>query len=108
MSLTRAQLLGAERKRVSVQIPELGGAVTIQAPTAGGWLEYQRWLNGLDADSLDHATRIVALTAIDEEGKTILSEEDCRELPHDMLLRLARAAFDLTKVATVENAKGES
>ena len=53
--------------------------------------------------------RIVAITAVDDEGKPLLSDDDCRQLDHAVLTTLSRAAFDLTKSATgVEVAKGES
>ena len=107
MGLTKEQLLGQAPRRVEVAIA--GGTVTLQAPTAGAWLEYQRWLGSLPEDSLEHLMRIVAITAVDDEGKPLLSDDDCRQLDHAVLTTLSRAAFDLTKTATgVEVAKGES
>lgn len=108
MGLTRDQLLAAQRRRIEVEVPELGGVVILQTPTAGQWLEYQRFLGGLDEHDYAHAIRIVAITAVDAEGKQLLTDEDCRELPHTVLVRLSRAAFDLTSTKEVLAAKGES
>ena len=99
------------RKRATVVIPELSDAtVLLQSPSAGEWLDYQRWLQTLLPDSLDHLTRLVSLTAIDEDGEPLFTEEDCRNLPHYVLTALSRAAFDLTSTTDkkVEASKGES
>ena len=109
MGLTKEQLLAAPRAQRTVLVPHLG-EVTLRAPTAGEYLDYQRWLRGLEEDSFEHVTRIVALTAIDGEGKPLLTEEDCRNLPHSVLVFLSQEALALTKLTDekVDAAKGES
>jgi hypothetical protein len=111
MSL-RDRVRSLKPRRVRVAVPGHDLEVTLQAPTAGAWLEYQRWLMALPSDSLEHLTAIVALTAVDpEDGKPILTAEDCQQLPHDVLTTLARAAMELTHSTAdqgVAAAKGES
>lgn len=108
----RDTLRSLTRRRTTVALDGYDTEVTLQAPTAGAWLEYQRWLIALPQDSLEHLTAIVALTAIDpEDGKPILTAEDCQQLPHDVLTILARAAMELTRSTAdqgVTAAKGES
>jgi hypothetical protein len=102
--LTREALLGMRR---SVIVPVAGGQVRLQAPTAGVWLDYQAWLTALPEQSLDYLTRLIAITAVDEDGKPLLTDEDCRQLDHSTMTTLARAAIDLTK-SEVGAKQGES
>jgi hypothetical protein len=107
MSLTRADLLGRSRRRV--EVPVAGGVVILQAPTAGVWLEYSTYLSTLPEHSYEHVVRLVAITAVDDDGKPLLSDEDCRQLDYETMATLARAALAFTRTeAEVPKKQGES
>lgn len=107
MSLSRADLLGRARRRVAVHLD--GGEVWLQSPTAGTWLEYQSYIAGLPEHSYEHVVRLVAITVVDDEGKPLLSEEDCRQLDYTTMATLAREALALTKTESdVGTKQGES
>jgi hypothetical protein len=107
MGLTRAQLMGRKPRRIVV--PVTGGDVILQAPNAGAYLEYQSYLATLPPHSYEHVVRLVAMMAVDDDGKPLLSDADCRELDYDTMATLARAALDLTKTeGDVATKQGES
>jgi hypothetical protein len=104
--MTKEQLFArahANRKTVSVD------GVTLRSPLAGDWLDYQELIRTLPEHSFDHVVRLVSITAVDDEGKPLLSEADCRQLDTDTAMTLFRRAAELVKVgAEVETKQGES
>ena len=106
MGVTREQLFAkaqASRKTVVVE------GVTLRSPLAGDWLEYQEFIRTIPEHSFEHVIRLVSITAVDDEGKPLLSESDCRQLDTVTLTTLFREATELVKVSgEVGSKQGES
>jgi hypothetical protein len=108
MIATRSDLLMVGRRTATVELNGMDAPVLLQAPSMAAWLDYQEYLRTLGDASMDNLVRLVSMTVVDGEGKPLLTDEDCRALPHDVMIALARAAADLIKIPEAEPTKGKS
>jgi hypothetical protein len=113
MMLSRETILGMGRPREVVDVPELGGRVTIAAMNLADRLDYERLVATYADDSMDHIPALLAFTLISENGERLFTNEDVKglaELSAGVLFRLNRVAQRLNRIGDdeVTAAKGES
>lgn len=98
MSLTREQILGRVKgiapPRESVEIPALGGSITLRGMTTG---EAERFSDlHVKMQSRDFTARLIVATACDDEGQPLFTADDIPALSS-----LPQGTFDAAvKVAT--------
>ena len=87
MILTREAILGADDlKREKVDVPEWGGELYISTLSGAGRDAYEASIikvdshNNVKQDFNNMRAKLVARTAVDEEGERIFSDEDVAEL----------------------------
>lgn len=114
--LTAAELLKAEVPRETVEIPALGGCVTVRGMTGRERREFDRWF--LDDDgkvdeerNSQYRERLVLVCCVDESGQPMFSEDQIAELSNvraDVLERIAEAAGRVSGFVTDAAAKKNS
>lgn len=75
--LTREQILAAKPKTRTVNIPELGGEITIRGLTAHERDRYEIAIYSLDSAAKDqHRGMLLALSIVDANGNRMFGDDD--------------------------------
>jgi hypothetical protein len=86
--LTAADILGAEDLQpITVYVPEWNGSVRIRPVTAA---EALRFAEDLKKNESEAGLRMLAATAVDEQGKPLFTAEDVRKLSTKSLRAINR------------------
>lgn len=96
MYLSRSQILDSlDRKFEDVQVPEWGGTVRVGSFSAldRGAFEQSVYTEGKQVDMAAYRVRLCAATIVDEDGKTLFTQEDVEAL-------CAKSAAALDRVFT--------
>jgi len=99
--LTREQILGngeLNLKTVDVEIPEWGGVVRLREMRGRERMEYEEFVSQEGVGSADVITKLIVLTAVDEKGTRIFTDEDAERLKNlgtSVLLKIFNAAREL-------------
>lgn len=112
MTLTREEILAKriELPRQIVDIPELGGSVTIRTLTLKEVREIQK-LQKTNGEPLSIYPRLVALGCVDDNGNALFVGEDVKEidnLPWAATDAIAKAVLRLNKMMDEESTDGEN
>jgi hypothetical protein len=89
MALSRLQILASKPRTVSVNVPEWGGEVLLKPLTVGGLAHFMEVREKIS--SMQSFTLLLALSAVDENGKFLFDPNDhdtLKELPFDVVKRL--------------------
>lgn len=106
-ALGREALLSTQTlKREPVDVPEVGGVIWVRALSGKGWLQYNARIEALGKTTELDAVKaisimcyLISLTACDESGALLFTEEDAERLAENsftVLERLADKALELS------------
>jgi hypothetical protein len=112
MTLTRDEILAKrmELPKETVEIPELGGSVTIRTLTLKEVREIQK-LQKSNGEPLSIYPRLVAMACVDEAGRQLFVGEDIRlidEFAWPVTDALAKAVLKLNKMIGEETEGSEN
>jgi hypothetical protein len=109
--LGREALLSASKnlKKELVEVPELGGSIYIRELSGKQLFQYNERIESLQkvtpeltpSSSLELVSLLVSLSACDEAGNLLFTEEDVKELSNNsfsVLMRLMKKALELSGI----------